>query len=67
VPLEKSDSSASLTLAYAYDDWALSRVASYLGLDEDAKLFYNRSKSYRNVFDPNTLYMCPRSSNGTFQ
>lgn len=66
VAAEHAENSASLTLEYAYDDWALSTVAAYLGQTADQALFFNRSKNYRNVFDPKNLFMCARSLNGTF-
>eukprot|EP00049_Salpingoeca_infusionum_P012982 m.241311 g.241311 ORF g.241311 m.241311 type:complete len:752 (+) comp15323_c0_seq1:878-3133(+) len=67
VPTDKESKAASLTLAYAYDDGVLSTVASFLNKHEDAAMFANRSKSYRNVWDPSSSYFCPRFTNGTFR
>lgn len=67
VTSEDSDTSASLTLSYAYDDWALSTIAAYLGYNGDQAMFFNRSKNYRNVFNPENQYMCARSKTGAFQ
>ncbi|MBW0562385.1 hypothetical protein O181_102100, partial [Austropuccinia psidii MF-1] len=43
---------ASRTLEYAFNDFAISRVAQLLGHTEDAKTYENRSLWYRNVWDP---------------
>jgi predicted alpha-1,2-mannosidase len=67
VSFEASSKSAPETLEYAYDDWALGNFASkVMGLPEDAKLFFNRSENYRNVWAPDQQFFCARSSNGTF-
>ena len=63
---ETSSESVSLTLAYAFDDWAIGQVAVYLGLSADAARYANRSKSYKNVWDSKRKLMCPRDVNGTF-
>jgi len=66
IPLEDNDRGTCNTLAYAYNDWALARVAEILGYDDDADRFFARSKNYANVFDRDELFMCPRYANGTF-
>ena len=60
VPLEASEKGTSDTLAYAYNDWALARLATILGRDEDVAVFFERALNYRNAFDPVELFMCPR-------
>ena len=58
---------AACTLAYAYDDWALSTLAQTLGKPQEVvELFRNRSKSYHNTFDKKSGYFCPRFRNGSF-
>jgi predicted alpha-1,2-mannosidase len=58
---------AACTLAYAYDDWALSALAGVLNKSQDVvDLFSGRSQSYRNIFDNSTGYFCPRARNGSF-
>ncbi|OCX52725.1 alpha-mannosidase [Mucilaginibacter sp. PPCGB 2223] len=42
----------SRTMEYAYDDYALSRIAKALHKTADAALLTARSFNYRNVFDP---------------
>lgn len=47
----------SRTLEYAYDDYALAMVAKKLNKTEDYQILSERSKNYRNVFDPGTGFM----------
>jgi predicted alpha-1,2-mannosidase len=56
----------SVTLDAAYDDWCLSQLAKALGKEEDAGYFAKRGKNYRNVFNPSTGFMAPRTSSGEF-
>ncbi len=56
----------SRTLEYAYDDFALSRLARYLGHDEDAEILEKRSKNYRNVIDPKLGYANGRYADGSW-
>lgn len=64
VPRDQVNKAASLTLEYAYDDWAVGTLAGLLGNASDAALFHNRSLSYRNVWSATTSFMCPRLANG---
>lgn len=54
------------TLEYAYQDWALSQLATALGKDDDAAMFAARSKNYRNVYDPQVGWARPRDVNGVW-
>ena len=56
----------SRTLEYAFDDFALSRLARQLGHDEDAAVLEKRSKNYRNVIDPRLGYANGRHADGTW-
>ncbi len=56
----------SRTLEYAFDDFALSRLARYLGHEEDAEILEKRSKNYRNVIDPKLGYANGRHADGTW-
>lgn len=58
------DWSMSRTLEYAYDDYAIARMAEKMGKDSIAKEFYARSQNYRNLFDPVTRFIRPRNSVG---
>lgn len=61
---EADDWSMSRTLEYAYDDYAIARMAEKMGQDSIAKVFYARSQNYRNLFDPATRFFRPRDSKG---
>ena len=67
VPDDKSHSSVSKTLEYAYNDWCIAQMAIQVGNDSLAEEFMKRSEYYNNVFDTSTGYMRPRLSNGEFR
>lgn len=56
----------SRTLEYAFDDFALSRLARHLGHEEDSEVLEKRSKNYRNVIDPKLGYANGRHADGTW-
>lgn len=58
--------SMSKTMEYAYDDYCIARMAEAMGEKEIADEFYRRSQNYRNVFNPETSFMQPRDSKGSF-
>lgn len=60
------DQSVSRTAEFAYDDWALAALAKALGQDADYERFLERSRNYRNVFDPDTGFMRPRYASGNW-
>ncbi|GAA3638266.1 GH92 family glycosyl hydrolase [Flavivirga jejuensis] len=55
---------ASLTMEYAYQDWALAQLAKKLELEDDYNYFLNRSKNYKNVFDTSVNWMRPKNVDG---
>jgi len=55
---------ASMTIEYAYEDWCLSQLATALGKKEDAALFLTRSQSYRNLWNKDVGWLCPRTLDG---
>jgi predicted alpha-1,2-mannosidase len=57
----------STTLEYAYSEWCLSTFAENLGKKEDAALYFNRSKSYKNIFDPEVKWFRSRKVDGTWE
>jgi len=57
---------ATMTLEYAYHDWALAQLAYALGHRDDADSLLQRSQNYRNLWDPGTRFMRPREMDGTF-
>jgi len=56
----------SHTLEHAYSEWCLSVFADSLGKKEDATLYFKRSKSYKNIFDPDVKWFRPKNLDGTW-
>lgn len=56
----------AVTLGTSYDEWCLSRIASFLGNKEDEEKYLELSKNYRNVFNPDTKFFHPKDSKGNF-
>lgn len=67
VPFDKSATSASTTLEYAYDDWTIYQTALKAGNHEIAETYRKRALNYRNIFDPQIGYARPKYSNGSFK
>jgi predicted alpha-1,2-mannosidase len=59
--MENESESVSKTLEYAYNDWCIAQMAKMLGKDSLEKVFLKRSEAWKNVFDPKTGHMRPRS------
>jgi predicted alpha-1,2-mannosidase len=67
VPEEKSGSSVSMTLEYAYDDWSIAQMAKKLNRQDIYEEFSKRSENWRNVFDKSNGYTRPKRSDGSFK
>lgn len=67
IPVDKNGTGVSTTLEYAYDDWAISKMAAKLGQSKIAAEFGKRSENFRNVFDSGSGFMRSRLSNGKFR
>lgn len=67
VPEDKSGSSVSKTLEYAYDDWAIAQMAKKLGRNDIYEEFIHRSSNWKNVYDATIGYMRPKMSDGSFR
>jgi predicted alpha-1,2-mannosidase len=78
VPDERTGSSVSVTLEYAYDDWCITQIVNkmsaepllskYPGFDTELyREFDDRSRNYMNVWDRTTGYMRPRKVDGAFR
>ena len=67
VPLERSSSSASITLEYAYDDWTIFNLGRQLDDRKITDEYAGRALNYRNVFDPSLGFARPKLQNGTFK
>jgi predicted alpha-1,2-mannosidase len=57
---------ASATLEYSAADAALSTMASGLGHEKDARMFAERGRWYRNLWDQRIQQFRPRLPDGTF-
>jgi len=66
VPSDKDRSSASRTLEYASDDFAISQLAAALGDSATAQRFLKRSENWKNLLDPETKMIRPRMSDGSW-
>lgn len=66
VPKERSSSSASVTLEYAYDDWTIFHMAEKMGNIDIANAFKKRAMSYANIFDTKTGFARAKDKQGNF-
>ncbi len=57
---------ASQTIEHAYNDHALTQLATTLGKADDAALFTRRSRNWQNVFDRAIGFARPRSRDGSW-
>ena len=67
VPDDKSHSSVSKTLEYAYNDWCIVQMAKKIGNLSTEKEFIQRSEYYNNLYDPSIGFMRPKLADGTFR
>lgn len=66
IPCDREAESASKTLEYVYDDWAVAQIARAVGRAEDAKSLLEGSRNYRNLFDTKQNFIRPRLENGNW-
>ena len=57
IPCDLEDEAVSKTLEYAYDDWAVAHLARAAGAHEEYQQLLDRSRNYKNVFDPSITFM----------
>lgn len=62
----KGKAGVSKTLEYAYDDYSLAQMAKKLGDTTNYKILMERSKNYKNMFDPSTKFMRGRLEDGSW-
>ena len=67
VPEDKSSSSVSKTLEYAYDDWCIAQLAKKFGDTKTEAEYLKRSESYKNVYNPKSGFMHPKLADGIFK
>ena len=66
IPSNIKRESVSCTLEYAYDDWAISRMAGAMGRDDVAREYAQRALNYANVFDGSTCFFRGRGTDGNW-
>ena len=67
IPAEKSGTSISNTLEYAYDDWCIAQLAKKLNKQDIYDEYMKRAGSWENNFDKTTGFMRAKMADGTFQ
>ena len=67
VAVDREPEAASKTVEYAYDDWAIARMARKLGRGDVAATFETRAGYWRNSFDARTGWVRARLSTGAFR
>ncbi|MBU3020526.1 GH92 family glycosyl hydrolase [Aestuariibacter sp. A3R04] len=67
VPYEYGGWNVSLTMEYAYDDWAIAQLAKSLGKQDIYETYLLRSQNYRHHFDAQTGFMRAKSHQGDFR
>jgi predicted alpha-1,2-mannosidase len=66
IPCDRLDQSLSRTVEMSYEDWTASQMAKAMGKTTDYKYYLQRSKFYKNIYDPSTQLMRPRFANGNW-
>lgn len=68
VKTEENEAKASVqkTVEYAYSDYAVAQLAEALGDKENHDILMERSRNYRNLFDPETGFLRGRWADGTW-
>lgn len=56
----------AVTLGTAYDEWCLSRIASYLNKNKEASYYERRGRNYRTLFNHETSFFHPKDKEGHF-
>lgn len=66
IPANIKRESVSCLLEYAYDDWAIARMAEAMGRQEIADEYMRRAQNYVNVFDGSTKFFRGRQLDGNW-
>ena len=67
IPSDKSGSSVSKGLEYAYNDWLIAEFAKELGKMEDYEYYSKLGKNYIHYYDPETCFMRGKMSDGSWR
>ena len=54
-------------MEFAYDDWTIAEMAKNIGDTKTEKIFRERSKNYKNVWDSSISFMRPKNLQGEFR
>jgi predicted alpha-1,2-mannosidase len=66
-PSDKDEISASRTLEYSNDDFAIAQFAKSLGNTGVYKAFLKQAQNWKNLLDPATGWVRPRNADGSWQ
>src|SRR6185437_14445293 len=66
VPVEAVTQSVAETVDAAYGDFCIAQVAAALGEHDDARMFLDRSRNWRHLFDPKTVFLRGKHEDGTW-
>ncbi len=66
IPADKTGGSVSMTMEYAYNEWAVAHMAKLLNKEDDFQDYIYRSQFYNKLFDSSIGFMRPRNANGTW-
>jgi len=66
IPADRVPQATAETLDSAYGDFCIAQVARAVGREADAVMFENRSRNWRQVFDPKTRFMRGKNSDGAW-
>ncbi len=64
IPSELELEAVSKTLEYAFDDFAIAKLAKALGKEDDYQYFSKRANAYKTLFDKQTGFMRGKDKNG---
>lgn len=67
VPVDKNVNGSSMTLEYAYDDWAIAQLAKSVGNEKIATQFKERSGNWKNLFNEKTGFTGAKNSDGNWK
>jgi predicted alpha-1,2-mannosidase len=65
-PVDKDHIAASRTLEYASDDFAIAQFAKAIGRDDEYRHFMKQSENWKTLVDPETHWIRPRNSDGSW-
>lgn len=66
IPSDLEVEAVSKTLEYAFDDWAIARLAKHLGEEQDYQYFSQRAQAYKTLFDEKTGFMRGKDQQGNW-